>query len=116
MFDIVRKEIMWGGRKLSLETGRIARQAGVSVAEWRILATLTGGDPLPVGQLAATVIAPQPTVTRQLDRMVGKGLVERMEEAAAMVSSFSMSFSRFSYQFPSLHNCPIGSFSIMNLA
>ena len=31
MFDIVRKEIMWGGRKLSLETGRIARQANGAV-------------------------------------------------------------------------------------
>jgi len=27
MFDVVRKEITWGGRKLSLETGRMARQA-----------------------------------------------------------------------------------------
>ena len=31
MFDIVRKEIMWGGRKLSLETGRVARQANGAV-------------------------------------------------------------------------------------
>lgn len=55
----------------------MAREAGVPVAEWRILATLTGGGALPVGQLAATVIAPQPTVTRQLQRMEKKGLVER---------------------------------------
>jgi len=27
MFDIHRKEIMWGGRKLTLETGKVARQA-----------------------------------------------------------------------------------------
>src|SRR5690606_33079645 len=31
MFDIHRKEIDWGGRKLVLETGRIARQAGGAV-------------------------------------------------------------------------------------
>lgn len=31
MFNIVRKEIMWGGRKLVLETGKIARQATGSV-------------------------------------------------------------------------------------
>ena len=57
---------------------RLARAVDVPVAEWRILATLTGGDPLPVGRLAAIVVAPQPTVTRQLDRMTAKGLVERV--------------------------------------
>lgn len=65
-------------QRVSGQFHEVARAAGVPVAEWRILASLWGGDPLPVGQLAATVIAPQPTVTRQLDRMVGKGLVERV--------------------------------------
>jgi DNA-binding MarR family transcriptional regulator len=67
--------------RVSDEFHRVARTAGVPVAEWRILATLTGGDPLPVGQLAHTVVAPQPTVTRQLDRMAAKGLVERVAHA-----------------------------------
>jgi polyribonucleotide nucleotidyltransferase len=31
MFDIVRKEIMWAGRPLVMETGRIARQADGAV-------------------------------------------------------------------------------------
>src|SRR5690242_21015296 len=31
MFKIFRKELMWGGRKLTLETGRIARQADGAV-------------------------------------------------------------------------------------
>jgi len=31
MFKIYRKELMWGGRKLTLETGRIARQADGAV-------------------------------------------------------------------------------------
>ena len=31
MFDTQRVEIEWGGRKLSLETGRVARQAGAAV-------------------------------------------------------------------------------------
>ncbi|MGZ3276416.1 MAG: polyribonucleotide nucleotidyltransferase, partial [Caulobacteraceae bacterium] len=31
MFDIKRKSIDWAGRKLTLETGRIARQADASV-------------------------------------------------------------------------------------
>ena len=31
MFDTIRKEIQWGGRKLVLESGRIARQADGAV-------------------------------------------------------------------------------------
>jgi polyribonucleotide nucleotidyltransferase len=31
MFDVVRKELMWGGRRLTLETGRVARQADGAV-------------------------------------------------------------------------------------
>jgi polyribonucleotide nucleotidyltransferase len=44
MFDIHRVEIDWGGRKLTLETGRIARQADASVlaqyGETSVLATV----------------------------------------------------------------------------
>ena len=43
MFDIIRKEIEWGGRTLTLETGRIARQADgavlVSYGETTVLCT-----------------------------------------------------------------------------
>jgi len=46
MFDIVRKEIEWGGRTLSIETGRIARQADgavlVSYGESSVLCTAVG--------------------------------------------------------------------------
>jgi len=66
---------------VSADFHQVARTAGVPVAEWRILASLTGGSPLPVGRLAQIVIAPQPTVTRQLDRMAAKGLVERVADA-----------------------------------
>ena len=31
MFDITREEIEWGGRTLTLETGRIARKADGAV-------------------------------------------------------------------------------------
>jgi polyribonucleotide nucleotidyltransferase len=31
MFDVYRKDLMWGGRRLTLETGRIARQADGAV-------------------------------------------------------------------------------------
>ena len=31
MFDVFRKEMIWGGRRLVLETGKIARQADGAV-------------------------------------------------------------------------------------
>src|SRR5215475_1401854 len=46
MFQIYRKEIEWGGRKLSLETGRIARQADGAVlcsyGDTMVLCTVVG--------------------------------------------------------------------------
>src|ERR1700689_5006619 len=46
MFNIVREEIEWGGRKLVLETGRVARQADGAVlatyGETVVLATAVG--------------------------------------------------------------------------
>ena len=46
MFTIAKEEIEWGGRKLSLETGRIARQADgavlASYGETVVLATVVG--------------------------------------------------------------------------
>ncbi len=63
---------------ISAEFHAVVRREGLPVAEWRILASLHGSEPIPVGRLAQLVIAPQPTVTRQLDRMVRKGLVERI--------------------------------------
>lgn len=68
--------------RVSREFHRLALEAGVPVAEWRILASLTGADALPVGRLAELVLVPQPTLTRQLDRMARKGLVERVGDAS----------------------------------
>src|SRR5271154_230283 len=46
MFNIVREELEWGGRKLTLETGKIARQADGAVlatyGETVVLATVVG--------------------------------------------------------------------------
>jgi polyribonucleotide nucleotidyltransferase len=48
MFNIVREEMEWGGRKLTLETGRIARQADGAVlatyGETVVLATVVGAS------------------------------------------------------------------------
>ena len=67
---------------ISAEFHHVVRDAGLTVAEWRILASLAGGAAVPVGRLAQLVIAPQPTVTRQLDRMAIKGLVQRVAHAS----------------------------------
>jgi len=54
MFDITKKEIMWGGRKLTLETGRMARQAHGSVlatyGETVVLCTVVGAKSPKPGQ------------------------------------------------------------------
>src|SRR5438477_5227341 len=54
MFDITRKEINWGGRKLTLETGRIARQATGAVlatyGETVVLCTVVGAKSAKPGQ------------------------------------------------------------------
>ncbi|OJX81847.1 polyribonucleotide nucleotidyltransferase [Magnetospirillum sp. 64-120] len=46
MFNVTRKEIMWGGRKLVLETGKIARQADGAVlatyGDTSVLCTVVG--------------------------------------------------------------------------
>ncbi|MBV8538056.1 MAG: polyribonucleotide nucleotidyltransferase [Alphaproteobacteria bacterium] len=54
MFNVTRKEIMWGGRKLTLETGRIARQATGAVlatyGETVVLCTVVGAKSAKPGQ------------------------------------------------------------------
>ena len=52
MFDIQREEIVWGGTKLTLESGRIARQADGAVlatyGETTVLATVVAAkEPKP---------------------------------------------------------------------
>ena len=46
MFEVVKKEIKWGGKTLTLETGRIARQADGAVlatlGETSVLCTVVG--------------------------------------------------------------------------
>ena len=42
------------------------------------MASLAGGEPISIGQLAQITVMKQPTVTRLLDRMEAKGQVERL--------------------------------------
>lgn len=54
MFTVHRKEIMWGGRKLTLETGKIARQADAAVVatygDTTVLCTVVGAKKAKDGQ------------------------------------------------------------------
>ena len=54
MFDIQKSEVMWGGRKLTLETGRVARQADGAVlatyGETVVLCAVTAAKGVKEGQ------------------------------------------------------------------
>lgn len=52
------------------------RAAGLSMIEWRVLATLHDSPPLTVSQLAQEVLAKQPTVTKLVQRMAEQGWLD----------------------------------------
>ena len=52
---------------------------GLQVPEWRVLASLSDGDGMTVGELANRALQQQPTMTKTIDRMVESGLVERRQ-------------------------------------
>ena len=51
--------------------------AGLSSLEWRVLATLSDGDGLTIGDLAREVLTQQPTLTKLVQRMEIAGWVRR---------------------------------------
>jgi DNA-binding MarR family transcriptional regulator len=63
---------------ISGEFHRVVNAQGFTVSEWRVLATLAGGEPVSIGRLAEITVMKQPTVTRLLDRMEAAGHVERL--------------------------------------
>ena len=63
---------------ISGEFHRVVAARGVSVSEWRVLATLAGGEPMSIGRIAEITTLKQPTVTRLLDRMETKGHLRRL--------------------------------------
>ena len=66
---------------ISAEFHAIVLSHGLSILEWRVLATLDGSGPIAIGQLAQKSVSKQPTVTRLLDRMEKLGHVERIAAA-----------------------------------
>jgi DNA-binding MarR family transcriptional regulator len=63
---------------ISSEFHAVVRANGLSVSEWRVLASLAGGEQIPIGQHAQDAVLKQPTDTRMLDRMEAKRQVERL--------------------------------------
>ncbi len=55
------------------------RAAGLTVLEWRVLATLSDGRPRTVGSLATTALAEQSTVTKLIGRLEAEGRVARSD-------------------------------------
>ncbi len=64
---------------ISHEFHAVARRAGVSVLQWRVLATLADGKPRSVGAVALITLTPQSTLTRVADRMGEQGLLVRLD-------------------------------------
>jgi DNA-binding MarR family transcriptional regulator len=56
--------------------------AGFSSLEWRVLATISDGDGLTVGELAREVLAEQSTLTKLVQRMELSGWVQRGADAS----------------------------------
>ncbi|WP_202637931.1 MarR family winged helix-turn-helix transcriptional regulator [Bailinhaonella thermotolerans] len=55
---------------------------GVTVEQWRILQALSDGCGHSMGDLAAAVLMPHPTVTKAVDRLVDAALVYRGHDPA----------------------------------
>lgn len=57
------------------------RKAGLRVPEWRVLACLADGDALMITRLADLALMEQSRMTRIVDQMASRGLVERVADA-----------------------------------
>jgi flavin reductase (DIM6/NTAB) family NADH-FMN oxidoreductase RutF/DNA-binding MarR family transcriptional regulator len=62
---------------VSSEFHAVVEQSGLSVSQWRVLATLSDSPALSAGALAERVLLKQPTLSKLLDRMQDEGLIKR---------------------------------------
>lgn len=63
---------------ISGEFHRIVTARGFTVSDWRVLASLDGGEPMSIGALARLTVMKQPTLTRVVDRLQAGGHVKRI--------------------------------------
>ena len=68
--------------RISREFHREVEGSGLSVTEWRVLASLAGSDGESIGTLAQLALTKQPTLSKVVQRMEADGLVERTDARA----------------------------------
>ncbi|MFN8955472.1 MAG: MarR family winged helix-turn-helix transcriptional regulator [Burkholderiales bacterium] len=64
---------------ISSEFHAVVEASGLSLMEWRVMASLSGKDSLSINELASIVLAKQPTVTKLVGRMQDAGWVQRVD-------------------------------------
>ena len=64
-------------QRISAEFHLQVKAAGLSVTEWRVLASLEGSPGETIGTLAVLAITKQPTLSKVVQRMEAEGLVAR---------------------------------------
>lgn len=69
-------------RSIDLHSKRLVHDYGITGPQALVLKFLITGEPLPVGELARGVNLSQATVTDILDRLAGRGLVQRVRSEA----------------------------------
>ena len=65
--------------EVSNQFHRRLKNHNLQVPEWRVLASLSDGDGMTVGELADRALQHQPTMTKIIDRMESSGLVQRRQ-------------------------------------
>lgn len=63
--------------RVSREFHREVNAAGLSVTEWRVMASLAGSAGESIGTLSQLALTKQPTLSKVVQRMEGEGLVVR---------------------------------------
>lgn len=66
---------------ISSEFHAVVEASGLSLMEWRVMASLSGKPTLSIGELADIVLSKQPTVTKLVGRMEVAGWVRRVDAA-----------------------------------
>ena len=64
-------------RALARDLGAALEEEGTTVEQWRVLRALAGADDISMGELAAVVEIPHPTLTRLVDSLVDSAYLYR---------------------------------------